>query len=179
MDSVNVLALWYSERYLKCVSAFKDKNLLLLELCYRPAKTGKVWNYLRCLHVFNPVPKRWTDMKEGNWLQLLYYFFVFMDNVAPIIGFSWFSLLQVLGWRFLVLHFYGNVYIWFPELIWSHMDWILCFLLQYDLFRWLFICMERNLKDLIDIVFLLTTWSLFVYQFGVYSSLLFKGAGTF
>ena len=127
MDSVNALALWYSERYLKCVSAFKDKNLLLLELCYRPAKTGKIWNYLRCLHVFNPVPKRWTDMKEGNWLQLLYYFFVFMDNVAPIIGFSWFSLLQVLGWRFLVLHFYGNVYIWFPELIWSHMDWILCF----------------------------------------------------
>ena len=61
------------------------------ELCFWPAKTRKSLNFLRCIHVIDLVLKYGSDIYEGNWLQLLFYFIVLMGVVAPVIGMSFFS----------------------------------------------------------------------------------------
>ena len=94
------------------------------EMCFWPAKTRKSLNFLRCIYVIDLVLKYGSDINEGNWLQLLFYFIVLMGTVASVIGMSFFSaVFQVLDWSFLVLHFYGNVCNWIPKVIWPRMDW--------------------------------------------------------
>ena len=84
----------------------------------------KFLNFLRCIHVFDLVPKFGSDINEGNWLQLLFYFIVLIGIVGTILGMSFFSAaFQVLDWSFLVLHFDGNVCNWIPKVIWPRMDW--------------------------------------------------------
>ena len=61
------------------------------ELCFWPAKTRKSLNFLRCIYVIDLVLKYGSDMNEGNWLQLLFYFIVLMGIVASVIGMSFFS----------------------------------------------------------------------------------------
>ena len=55
-------------------------------------KTRKNLNFLRCIHVFDLVIKYCSDIKERNWLQLLFYFIVVMGRVASNIGMSFFHL---------------------------------------------------------------------------------------
>ena len=43
------------------------------------------------------VLKSCSDINEGNWLQLLFYFNVLMGIVALVIGMSFLSVFQVLG----------------------------------------------------------------------------------
>ena len=57
----------------------------------------KTLNFLRCIRVFDLVLKYGSDINEGNWLQLLFYFIVLMGIVASGIGMSFFSC--VLGFR--------------------------------------------------------------------------------
>ena len=45
---------------------------------------------LRCLHVFALVLNYCSDIREGNWLQLLFYFLVLMGIVASGIGMIFF-----------------------------------------------------------------------------------------
>ena len=45
---------------------------------------------LRCIHVIDLVLKYGSDINEGNWLQLLFYFIVLMGIVASVIGMSFF-----------------------------------------------------------------------------------------
>ena len=61
------------------------------EMCFWPAKTRKSLNFLRCIHVIDLVLKYGSDINEGNWLQLLFYFIVLMNIVASVIGMSFFS----------------------------------------------------------------------------------------
>ena len=62
------------------------------EMCFWPAKTRKSLNFLRCIYVIDLVLKNGSDINEGNWLQLLFYFIVLMGIVASVIGMSLFQL---------------------------------------------------------------------------------------
>ena len=59
------------------------------EMCFWSAKSRK--NFLRCIHVICLVLNYGSDINEGNWLQLLFYFIVLMGTVASVIGMSFFS----------------------------------------------------------------------------------------
>ena len=94
----------------------------------------KFLNFLRCIHVFDLVLKYGSDINEGNWLQLLFYFIVLIGIVASVIGMSFFSAkFQVLDWSFFVMHFDGNVCNWIPGVIWPQMDQFWGFFVQ----KWL------------------------------------------
>ena len=56
------------------------------------AETRKSLIILRCIYANNLVLKYGSDIKEGSWLQLLFYFFVLMGIVASVIGMSFFQL---------------------------------------------------------------------------------------
>ena len=51
----------------------------------------KTLNFLRCIDVIDLVLNYGSDVKEGNWLQLLFYFIVLMRKVASLFGKSFFS----------------------------------------------------------------------------------------
>ena len=77
MEPVNAPARWWPCACLKCVSGLR--------------RLEKTLNFLRCIHVFGRVLKCGSDIIEGNWLQLLFYFIVLVGIVASIIGMSFFS----------------------------------------------------------------------------------------
>ena len=77
MEPVNAPALWWPCACLQCVSGLP-----------RPEKT---LNFLRCFVVFDRVLKCGSDINEGNWLQLLFYFFVLVGKFAFVVGMSFFS----------------------------------------------------------------------------------------
>ena len=60
------------------------------EMCFWSAKSRKK-SFLRCIHVIGLVLIYGSDINEGNWLQLLFYFIVFMGTVASVIGMNFFS----------------------------------------------------------------------------------------
>ena len=150
------------------------------EMCFWPAKTRKSLIFLRCIYVIDLVLKYGSDINEGNWLQLLFYFNVLIGIVASVMGMSFFSaVFQVLDWSFLVLHFYGNVCNWIAKVIWPRMDWFWSFLLENGFFRWLHICMEWNLQEMLNFYCFLTTSNFFDVWFEGYSGLFFRNACTF
>ena len=121
------------------------------EKCFWPAKAGKALKFLRCIHVFDLVLKYVSDINEGNWLQLLFYFIILTGRVTAVIEIKFFSaVFHVLDWSFLLLHFDGNVCNWIPKVIWPRMDWFWGFLLEKSFFRWLNICMDWNLQELLN-----------------------------
>ena len=77
MEPVDAPARWLPCACLKCVSALR--------------RLRKTLKSLRCIHVFDLVLKYGSDINEGNWLQLLFYFFVLVGIVASVIGMSFFS----------------------------------------------------------------------------------------
>ena len=104
MEPVNALAHRWLCACLKCVSGLR--------------RLEKFLNFFRCIHVFDLVLKYGSDINEGNWLQLLFYFIVLIGRVASVIGMSFFSgVFQILELSFLVLHFEGNVCNWIPKVI--------------------------------------------------------------
>ena len=122
----------------------------------------KSWVFLGCIHVFDLVLKYGSDMNEGNWLGLLFYFIALMGLVAFVIGMSFFSaVFQVSDWSFLVLNFEGNVCNLIPKVIWSSMDWFLGFSFGNGLPRWLHICMDWNLQKLLICYLILKTSKFF------------------
>ena len=144
MELVKTLARWWPCARLKCISGLR--------------RLEKAMNFLRCIHVFELVLKCGSDINEGNWLQLLFYFFVLVGIVTAVIGVSFFSAaFHVLDWSFLVLHFDGNVCNWIPKVIWPRMDWLCGFLLENGFFCWLNICMDWNLQELLNCYSFLTT----------------------
>ena len=83
----------------------------------------KSLDFLRCIHGFDRVLKCGSEINDGNWLQLLFYFIVLIGIVAFVFGRSFFSaVFQVLDGSFLVMHFDGNVCNWIPKMIWPSMD---------------------------------------------------------
>ena len=94
------------------------------EMCFWPAKLEKNLNFWRCIHVIDLVPKYGSDINEGNFIQLLFYFLC-IDGFSCIRYWNEFfsTVFQVLDWVFLVLHFDGNICNWIPKVIWPRMDW--------------------------------------------------------
>ena len=122
--------------FLKCVSGLR--------------RLEKTLNFLRCIHVFDLVLKSGSDIKEGNWLQVLFYFIVLMGIVTAVIGIRFFSaVFHVLDWGFL-LHFDGNLCNWIPKVIWPRMDWFWGFLLGTGFISRLHICMDWILQELLN-----------------------------
>ena len=123
----------------------------LPEMCFWPARTRKNLNFLRCLHVFDLVLKYCSEINEGNWLQLLFYFIVLMRIVASVIGMSFLSyIFPVLAWSFLALQCHGNVCNWNPKLIWPRLRFFWSFLLEYASFRRFHFCIDWNLHELLS-----------------------------
>ena len=136
--------------------------LCVPEMCFWPAKTRNFLNFLRWIHGFDLVLKYVSDINEGKWLQLLFYFIVLIGINATVIGMSFFSpVFQVLDLSFLLLHFDGNVCNWIPKGDWPRMNWIWGFLLENGFFRWLHICMDWNLLELLSCYSFSTTWNFF------------------
>ena len=120
----------------------------------------KTLNFLRCIHVIVPVLKYRSDINEGNWLQLLFQFIVLIGIVASVIGMSFFSCVpgsrlefSIAFWRKrLQLDFKGDL---------ATNGLILLFLLENGFFRWLNICMNWSLQELLNCYSFLTTSSFF------------------
>ena len=103
VELVNAHDLWWPCACMKCAAGLR--------------KLEKTLN-MSCVHVLDLVLKYGSDINEGNWLQLLFYFVVLIGIVASVFGKSFFStVFQVLDRSFLVLHFDGNVCNWFPKVI--------------------------------------------------------------
>ena len=83
MEPVSAPAHRWPCACLKCVSGLR--------------RLEKFLNFLRCTHVFDLVLKYGSDIKEGNWLQLLFYFIVLMGVVALVLGMRFF--IYVSGFR--------------------------------------------------------------------------------
>ena len=148
MEPNNAPSRWWPCARLNCISGLRRQD--------------KSFNFLRCIHVFDLVLKYGSDTNEGIWLQLLFYFIVMMGIVTAVNGMSFFSaVFHVSDWSFLVLHFDGTVCNWIPKVIWPRMDWFCGFLLKNGFFRWLHICMEWNLQEMLNCYSFLTTSSFF------------------
>ena len=85
VEPVNAHARWWPCACRKCVSGLRRRE--------------KTLNFLRCIHVFDLVLKYGSDINEGNWLQLLFYFIVLIGIVAPVIYWNEFFLSCVSGFR--------------------------------------------------------------------------------
>ena len=148
MEPVNAPACWLPCACLKSISGLR--------------RLEKTLNFLRCIHVIDLVLKYGSDINEGNWLELLFYFIVLMGIVAYVIGISFFSCIS--GFR---LKFF-RIALWRKRLqLDSKSDLnanglILGFLLGNGFFRWLHICMDWNLQELLNCYSFLTTSKIFV-----------------
>ena len=140
MEPVNAPARWWPCACVKCVSGLR--------------RLEKTLNFLRCIHVIDPLLKYGSDISEGNWLKLLFCFIVLLGMVASVIGMWFFSaVFQVLDWSFLLL-FDGNVCNWIPKVIWPQMDGFLIFCFKmasfFDLISvWTEICKTCSIVILV------------------------------
>ena len=78
MEPVNAPVRWWPCACLTCVSGLR--------------RLEKTLNFLRCIHVIELVLEYGSDINEGNWLQLLFYFIVLVGIVASVLGMSLFQL---------------------------------------------------------------------------------------
>ena len=137
---VNCLFKYYFVYCNKCV--LKDFNgacyctcslvaLRVPEMCFWPAKTGKILEVFEMLSCLWPGAQMWFGHKwrKLNTASLLLHCF---GGYSCLCCWNEFfsAEFQVLGWRFLVLHIDGNVCNWIPKVIWPRMDWICGFLLE-------------------------------------------------
>ena len=90
-ERLNALAPGWPFACLNCVSGLR--------------RLEKTLNFLRCIHVFDVVLKYGSDINEGNWLQLLFCFFVLIGMVASVIGMSFFSCVSGFGEKFTPIAF--------------------------------------------------------------------------
>ena len=143
MEPVDAPARWWPCAFLTCVSGLR--------------RLEKKINFLRCIHVFDLVLKYGWDIKEGNWLQLLFYFLVLVSIVASVIGMSFFSCVSSFRSKF------SRIALLRKRL---HLDsksdlttegLILGFLLGNGFFRRLQICMYWSLQELFKYCSFLTT----------------------
>ena len=165
MEPVNGPARCWHSACLKCVSGLR--------------RLEKTLNFLRCIHVFDLLLKYGSDINEGNWLQLLFYFIVLMSIVAVDIGMIFFHLY----FRFWIEDFSyctltETCAIGFQK--WFDHEWIeFGFFVGKWLLRWLHLCMDWNLQEILNCYSILTTSIFFDVQVEGNPGLFFKNAFTF
>ena len=81
MECVIAPAHWWRCTRPKCVSGLR--------------RLEKTLNFLRCTHVIDLVLKYGSDINERNWLQLHFYFILFISIAAPVIGVIGMSFFQL------------------------------------------------------------------------------------
>ena len=133
-------------------------SLCVPEMCFWPAKTRKNLELFEMLTCLSPGAQIWFRHK---WRKLVTASLLLqcIDWYSCLRSWNEFysAVFQVLDWSFLVLHFDGNVCNWIPKVIWPRMDWFWGFLLEKCFFRWLHICADRNMQELLNCFYLLTT----------------------
>ena len=77
LEPVNAHALWW--------------HYACLNFGYGLRRLGKTWDFLRRIHVNYLVLKFCSDINDGNWLQLPFYFIVLMGILASVSGKSFFQ----------------------------------------------------------------------------------------
>ena len=86
MEPVNAPARWWHWACLKCVSGLR--------------RLEKTLNFLRCIHIIDPVLKYGSDINERNCLQLLFCLIVLIGMVASVIGIQFSSYVSGSGSKF-------------------------------------------------------------------------------
>ena len=120
------------------------------ELCFWHAKTGKNLELFEMHTCLWPGAQMWFRHK---WKKLVTASFLLhcIDGYSCLRYWNGFfpAVFQVLDWNFLVVHFDWNVCNWIPKVIWPRMDWFWGFLLQNGFPRWVHICMDWNLQEVL------------------------------
>ena len=117
-------------------------------MCFWPAKTRKIPELFEMHTCLRPGAQIWLRRK---WRKLV----ATSSLLICIVGYSFLrywneffsAVVHVLDWSFLVMHFYGNVCNWIPEVIWPRMDWFLGFCrimphFVHFIFAWTELCMN-------------------------------------
>ena len=86
MEPVNAHARWWPCACLKFVFGLR--------------RLEKIMSFLRCIHINDLVLKYGSNINEGNWLQLLFYFIVLIGMVASVSGIQFFSYVSGFGSKF-------------------------------------------------------------------------------
>ena len=81
MEPNNAPSRWWRCARLKCISGLRTLE-----------KNEKTLKFLRGIHVFDRVLKCGSDINEGNWLQLLFHFFLLVGIVVSVIRMTFFQL---------------------------------------------------------------------------------------
>ena len=155
------------ESALKDVSGAHRWTCLLVDLrvpkiCFWPAKFRKNVEFFEVRTCHWPGAQIWFTHKWKKLVTASVLLFVLKSVIASVIGMSFFSaVFQKLDRSFLVLHFDGNVCNWIPGVIWPRMVWFLGFLLGNGFLRWLHICTDWNLHELLSYFMFLTTSNFF------------------
>ena len=138
MEPVNAHARWWPCACLKFVFGLR--------------RLKKTLSFLRCIHIKDLVLKYGSNINEGNWLQLLFYFIVLIGMVASVIGISFFSYVSGFGSKFSRIASWRKRLLckWFSKVIWPRMDWFWGFLLGKGFFRQLHICIDWNRQELLS-----------------------------
>ena len=148
MEPVDALARWLPCAFLVSVFGLRrlERNLTIL----------------RCINVFDLVLKYGSDIREGNWLQLLFHFVVLMVIVAFVFGMTkFFSCVPKIGLNI------SRIALWQKRLKLDSKNDLtmtglfLDFLSDYASFRRLHISVDWTLHELLNFYRFLTTFYFF------------------
>ena len=142
MELVNAPARWWPWARLNCISGLpRPENTLKFWYAYMSWPRAQIW----FRHKWGKLVTASLLLDCIDWYSCLRYWNEFFAAVF-----------QVLDWSFLVLRFDGNVCNWIPKVMWPRMDWFWGFLLENGFFRWIHICMDWNLLEMLKCYSILT-----------------------
>ena len=131
--------------------------LRVLEVWFWPAKARKNLVLFEMHTCVWPGAQMWFRHKWRKLVTAFLSLCIGGNSCLPHWNEFFSAVFQVLDWSFLVLHFDGNVCNWLPRVIWPRMTWFCGFLLENGFFRWLHMCIDWNLQDLLNCCSFLTT----------------------
>ena len=145
------------------------------EICFWPVKLQKTLKFLRCIHVIDLVLEYGSDIKERNWLQLLFTSLLWWIQFPPLL--DWVFINCVSSFR----SNFSRIALWrktFPKAIQPWMNWFWGFCSKMVFFVD-FISLRTGICNGCSVVILFDDIDLFGVYFEGYFGLLFKNAFTF
>ena len=128
------------------------------EICFWPANTRTKLDFFEMHTCLWTGAQIWFRHKRRKLVTASHLLHCFDGHSCLRFWNEFFSaVFQVLDWISLVLRFDGNVCNWIPKMIWPRMELFWDFLLENGFFRWLHICMDWNLQELLNCYSFLTT----------------------